>query len=186
MAFCKHLFTVRKRGGLIIPMPTVARVLSAEGCGSLGGELTRRFGALGSTFPESYVPLVRSRTPGSSAYSIDLLRARSRQPEKVGGAAWMPLEAGGIGFGNSSSQTEMKRQQLRCPRTRHNRHLGLRLRDPCRRAQVEKQNPWKPGFPPVRVRRQTLGSRPALSPYSRCGAMPSTATRAAACSRIRS
>ena len=31
-------------------MPTVARVLSAEGRGSLGGELTRRFGALGSTF----------------------------------------------------------------------------------------------------------------------------------------
>ena len=49
----------------------------------------------------------------------------------------MPLEAGAIGFGNSSSRTEMKRQRLRCPRTRHSRHLGLRLRDPCRRAQIE-------------------------------------------------
>ena len=55
----------------------------------------------------------------------------------------MPLEAGGIGFGNSSSQTEMKRQRLRCLRTRHSRHLGLRLQDPCRPAQVEKQNPWE-------------------------------------------
>ena len=49
----------------------------------------------------------------------------------------MPLEAGAIGFGNSSSQTEMKRQRLRCPPTRHSRHLGLRLRDSCRPARVE-------------------------------------------------
>src|ERR1700756_5665134 len=87
MAFCKHLFTARKRRGLIIPMTTVARVLSAEGCGSLGGGLTRRFGALGSFFLRVMFLLVRSRTPGSSAYSIELLRARSRQPEKVRGAA---------------------------------------------------------------------------------------------------
>jgi hypothetical protein len=52
----------------------------------------------------------------------------------------MPL--GGIGFGNGSSQTEMKRQRLRCPRTRHSRHLGLRLREPLPTRTGREAEPW--------------------------------------------